>query len=93
MNSNALQIAKDRENATKRSSHLSQRSKVTLESAHALVHPLAGHIVETADLQYALNVLEQITNLSETAGKKLSKYISNDILPFVSDVSESARQI
>lgn len=93
MNSNALRIAKDRENATKRSSHLSQRSKVTLESAHALVHPLAGHIVETADLQYALNVLEQITNLSETAGKKLSKYISNDILPFVSDVSESARQI
>lgn len=93
MNSNALRIAKDRENATKRSSHLSQRSKVTLESAHALVHPLAGHIVETSDLQYALNVLEQITNLSETAGKKLSKYISNDILPFVSDVSESARQI
>lgn len=93
MNSDALKIAKERENATKRTGHLSMKSKVTLESAHALVHPLAGHIVETADLQYALNVLEQTTLLSETAGKKLTKYIANDILPFVSNIDESARMI
>lgn len=93
MNSNALRIAKDREFATKRTRHIQPKSRVTVESSHALVHPLAGHIVETADLQYALNVLEETTKLSESAGKKLAKYISNDILPFVSKVDESYRMI
>lgn len=93
MNSDALKIAKEREFATRRTEHLQLKSKVTVESSYALVHPLAGHIVETADLQYTLDVLEKTTQLSESAGVKLAKYISNDILPFVSNIDEADRMI